>query len=81
MIGIVNRERIGERKSYDSGQAIAYYGVDGSKWPKNAKEGSGFKEGDVIETVVDLQSGIVSWKVNDAIEATILEPLLLESDS
>ncbi len=46
MIGIVDEaKQMNERTSFNSGNAVCYYGYSGSKWPSGVKEGNGFSEG------------------------------------
>ena len=44
---------------------IAAYG-NGYKWPKGeGKYDNGFRKGDIVETIVDLDKGEIKWRVND----------------
>ena len=77
MIGIVNKNRIEKRRSYDSGMAVCYYGFNGwiceSGLSNNYRsQGSGFKDGDTITVVVELDRGIIEWRINGTIEARTL---------
>ena len=65
LIGIVDKSMIKETSSYNSGKAVCYYGSGGYKFPGRTKEGKGFVQGDIVETVINLSEGIVQWKVNN----------------
>ena len=44
MIGVVEyAKQKDKKKSYNSGNALCYFGVKGNKWPQNIKEGDGFR--------------------------------------
>jgi hypothetical protein len=46
MIGFVNElKQINHRSSWNSNNAVCYYGYNGYKCPSNQYEGSGFREG------------------------------------
>ena len=71
MIGVVDyAEQKDQRNSYNSGNAMCYYGANGSKYPSWTKEGSGFKQGDVVEVDVDRSTNTVKYIVNGELQAT-----------
>ena len=46
MIGVVDEpKQRNQRYSYDSNNAVCYYGCTGRKYPSLVKEGNGFNEG------------------------------------
>ena len=64
MIGIVNRNRIEKRRSYDSGMAVCYYGFNGwiceSEYSNTYRsQGYGFKDGDTVTVVTELDRGLI----------------------
>ncbi len=61
-----------ERTSYESGNAYAYNGCGGIIYPSGMKEGKGFLEGDIVETVVNLFERTIEWYVNGQKEASYL---------
>ena len=40
------------------------------------KEGAGFKQGDTIETVINLDQGKIDWKVNGTPQASMVSEYL-----
>ena len=76
MIGIVDKGRREEQTSYSTEYAACYNGYNGHKHPGGIKEGNGFKEGDMVETVVHLRNNTVQWKVNGVLQATKAAPKL-----
>ena len=64
MIGIIEKDQIANESSFDKEESTTYYG-DGRKFPGGIKEGSGFEDGDVVETIVKLSKGTIQWKVNN----------------
>ncbi len=46
MIGVVDElKQRNQRSSYNSNNAVCYYGYDGSKYPSGGNEGNGFSQG------------------------------------
>ena len=54
------------RRSYGSDNAMCYYGRDGYKYPDDY-EGSGFKQGDVVEVEVDRTTRTIKYIVNGTV--------------
>ncbi len=45
-IGVVDEpKQRNQRYSYDSNNAVCYYGYNGNKYPSGVKEGNGFSQG------------------------------------
>lgn len=64
MIGVVNYHTQKDRQcSYNSGNAVAYYGYNGSIFPTAVKEGAGFFGGETVEVSVDLAKKTIKWSV------------------
>ena len=67
-IGVTDYEQQKDsRRSYGSGNAMCYYGRDGYKYPNDGTEGSGFKQGDVMEVEVDRTTRTIKYIVNGAV--------------
>lgn len=49
MIGIVDKiKQFNVRQSYSSGNAVAYYGSNGCRYPNGGNDGPGLKTGDIV---------------------------------
>ena len=64
MIGVVSQYRVDERRSYDSGKAVCYYGYNGwicenSSSKSFKSQGNGFKEGNTVSIAVELDKGFI----------------------
>jgi hypothetical protein len=67
MIGVTIRKRIGEKSSFESGEAIAYQGNNSFIWlghGKKLRQGSGFRNGDIITMTIDIKKDFIQWDVN-----------------
>lgn len=77
MIGVVDiNKQINERRSYNSGNAVCYFGCTGYVWYGigNNKymweqQDNGFGTGDTVRMEVEWQKGIARWFVNNEINA------------
>ena len=58
---------------------MCYYGCDGRKFPEQGYEGDGFKEGDIVEVVVDRSIRTVRYSVNGVQKATQTNEMLNSS--
>ena len=58
----------------------AYVGWNGYKYPGESKEGNGFKQGDTIETCVDLKRGTTEWRVNKKYQASVINYYLKNAE-
>ena len=79
LIGLVDKKRKGDKTSYETEHAIAYFS-SGFIYPEKKKMGKGFTQGNVVETIVDLNCGTVQWKVNDILQATAYQHNLSEEE-
>lgn len=80
MVGVVDYAKQKEKRhSYNSGNAICYWGYQGGKYPCYAKEGDGFKVGDVVEVEVNRPSCTVTYFVNGKLKATSTNSMLADS--
>ena len=75
MIGIIEKDQIANQNSYNLEESTNYHG-NGYKYPGNFKEGSGFRTGDIVETIVNLSEGCIQWIVNNEIQAATIKPRL-----
>ena len=79
MIGITDKNFISSHNTTysmflhnkDEIAVACYHGFSHQIFPSRAKQGAGFKEGDVVETIVNLSKGTVEWKVNNKTEAKL----------
>ena len=77
LVGIAEKQaRKNEQHSYLVKQAAAYSGRSGKKSPGDVQEGAGFKVGDTVETVVNLDQGKIDWKVNGILQASMVSKYL-----
>ena len=70
MIGVTDyAKQKDQRYSYSSGNAMCYYGYDGSKSPSKDKEGGGFKQGDIFEVGINRATSTIKYSVNGTVNA------------
>lgn len=70
LIGIVDyAKQKDQRRSYNSGNAMCYYGYNGHMHPSGGGEGDGFRQGDVVEVDVSRSTNTVKYLVNGVIQA------------
>ena len=73
MVGVVDEpKQKNQRYSYDSKNAVCYFGHSGYKHPSGGYEGGGFSEGQTIETTVDLANKTIKWSVGGKTRATYI---------
>ena len=64
LIGIIDAKVLKNEKSSRKAKSAFSYYSNGYKCPEDAREGDGFKAGNVLETVVDLAVGKIEWRVH-----------------
>ena len=80
MIGIVDYAKQKDlRSSYNSGNAMCYYGHSYRKYPESVNEGDGFKQGDLVEVEVNRASNSVKYFINGALKAQHTNQILADS--
>ena len=80
LVGVVDyAKQNDQRKSFNSGNAMCYYGHNGGKYPSEGIEGDGFKQGDVVEVDVDRASSTIKYIINGALKATQKNNMLEDS--
>ena len=80
-IGITDYARQKDSRSscyQGTGNCICYYGDYGRKSPENIFQGDGFRQGDVLEVVVNRSSSTVSYIVNGTLQATHTNQILAD---
>lgn len=68
------------RSSYDSGNAMCYYGHNGYKYPNGGCEGGGFSKGDIIEVDVNRATSTIKYSVNGTLKATQVHNMLADNN-
>ena len=72
LVGVVDRKVMRNAQySHTVGEAVSYYGLNGNMFPSDEYQGGGFKTGDVVEAVVNLEAGKVDWKVQGKHRASL----------
>ena len=75
MIGVVSHNRLGKRSSFSSGEAYCYYGYngwicEGRSHESYHKKGNGFRTGETVIVIVDLEKGMIEWHVENRLMAS-----------
>lgn len=79
MIGVTDyAKQKDQRKSWNSGNAMCYYGYDGSKTTSDIKEGEGFRQGDVVEVDINRTASTIKYSVNGTVKATDTHEMLAD---
>lgn len=51
-----------------------YNGHSRVKYPGGTKEGSGYKQGDTVQAVIDFKAKSIMYRVNEKLEAILATP-------
>lgn len=74
LIGVIDSSRKNDKKSVMMASAADYEGITGRIYPEWVQQGYGFKQGDIVETVVDLGRKKIKWIVNGYLQAVSKGP-------